>query len=331
LGDAELTRWRALQQTDPALGNPFLAPEFTLAVGRARPGARVAVLEEGSQIVGFFPHEIRKKVIGKAIGAGISDWQGVVAAPDLEFDAQELIRACRLPVWEFDHLISGQRPFARFHAWREGSPVMDLSAGYEAYLSQRRAATSGSIKAALRKRRKLAREVGELRVVYDAQDDSLLATLMQWKSAQYRRTGMYDRFAIDWITQVVEELTASQAPGCAGTLCGLYAGDRLVAIDLGLRSESVLVDWFPAYNTEMARYSPGVLLALAMAEAAATAGIPTIDLGKGPAAFKDTLKTRELPVAVGRVVVSRPVAAARRVHLAAAGLARRGAAALRRG
>ena len=37
LGPSELDQWRAWQATRLEWQNPFLAPEFTLAVGRARP------------------------------------------------------------------------------------------------------------------------------------------------------------------------------------------------------------------------------------------------------------------------------------------------------
>ena len=315
LGLPELELWRALQATRPEWRNPFLAPEFTLAVGRARPRARVAVIEDGSRVVGFFPFEIRGKVIGKAIGAGISDCQAVLHEPGFDFDAMALIRACGLPVWEFDHLLADQKPFWPYHTEREGSPLMDLREGFDAYLRQRRAATSGSIKAALRKQRKLAREWGELKFDYGVRDPALLATLMRWKSAQYRRTGMMDRFDVPWIRQVVEELSASRASGCAGVLSALYAGERLIALDFGLASVTILVDWFPAYDRDAGKYSPGLQLALLMAEAAASAGIHHIDLGKGQAEFKDTLRNAELPIATGRVAPSRSVALVRSVHL----------------
>lgn len=315
LGPAELDRWRALQATRPEWQNPFLAPEFTLAVGRARPGARVGVIEDGTRVVGFFPYEIRGKVIGKAIGAGISDCQAVLHEPGFDFDAMALIRACGMPVWEFDHLLADQRPFQPYHTEWEGSPLLDLRDGFETYLRQRRAATGGSIKAALRKQRKLAREWGELKFTYDASDPELLATLMRWKSSQYQRTGMMDRFEVSWIRQVVEELAATRAPGCAGVLSALYAGGRLIALDFGLRGGTVLVDWFPAYDREAGPYSPGLQLALLMAESAAAVGVHQIDLGKGQAEFKDTLKNAELMIATGRVERSRSVALVRRVHL----------------
>jgi CelD/BcsL family acetyltransferase involved in cellulose biosynthesis len=57
LGAAKINAWRAMQRSAPDLMNPFLSPGFTLAVARVRPDTRVAVLEDGADIVGFFPFE----------------------------------------------------------------------------------------------------------------------------------------------------------------------------------------------------------------------------------------------------------------------------------
>lgn len=316
LGPGEVAYWRAFQAAGPpAWRNPFLSPEFTQAVGAVRPTARVAVVEDGGTPVAFFPFEVRGLVVGKAVGAGVNDCQAVVHAPGFDVDAGWLVREARLPMWEFDHLLADQRPFQPYHTAVEGSPIMDLRAGFDAYLRHRLAATSGSVRAALRKRRKLAREVGEPRLVYGASDPRLLATLIRWKSAQYRRTGMADRFQVTWIRRLVHRLAATRTPGCTGLLAALLVDDRPIAINFGLCSETVLVDWFPAYDRDVARYSPGMLLSLGMAEAAAAAGISWIDLGKGRAPFKDALRSGEVPVATGRVVRWRVVAAARRAHL----------------
>lgn len=317
LGETEWRSWRSFQRQDPRLDNPFLSPEFTMAVARARESVRVAVLEDDAGIAGFLPYEVRG-LVGRPVGAGISDCQALIHRPGVRWDPVAVVRACRLPVWEFDHLLAAQQPFAPYHLRRSGSPTLDLSSGYQQYLRQRRAATAGSIKSALRKRRKLARERGEVRLAFDVADETLLAALlarlMRWKSAQYHRTRQRDRFASDWITQVVRDLARSRAPGCAGTLCGLYAGDSLIAVDFGLRSGSVLVDWFPAYDPDLSAYSPGVLLALAMAEEAAATGIGHIDLGKGKAEFKEMLATGETPVCEGMVIASRSVGLVRRTR-----------------
>jgi CelD/BcsL family acetyltransferase involved in cellulose biosynthesis len=315
LGPAELSRWRQLHD-HPGLDNPFLAPEFAVCVSRVRPGTRVAVLQEGSEIVGFFPFERGPFRIGRPIGAGLSDCQGVVHAPGLDWDPRELLRGAGLDVWEFDHLLAGQRPFAPYHHARRRSSVIDVSGGYDAWLLDRRQAFRHSITDMGRKQRKLGREEGAIRFLFDVADGEVLDTLMRWKSAQYRRTGRSDRFARPATVQLLRELLQTRAPGCTGTLSVLYAGRRPVAIHLGLRSASTLACWFPAYDVALSKYSPGLMLHLFMAEAAAAVGLRRLDLGKGDEEYKTVLGNREFLVAEGGVERPSAVAVARRLQRA---------------
>jgi CelD/BcsL family acetyltransferase involved in cellulose biosynthesis len=315
LGPVELARWRQLHD-DPDLANPFLSPEFAVCVGRVRAGARVAVLQEGPEVVGFFPYERGPFRIGRPIGAGLSDCQGLVHAPGLDWDPRALLRGAGLDVWEFDHLLAGQRPFAPYHRARRPSRVIDVGDGYDAWLADRRRACKGTITDLGRKQRKLEREEGPLRFLFDTPDPDLLDTLMRWKSAQYRRTGRSNRFARPATAQLVRDLLQTRAPGCAGTLSALYAGRRPVAIHLGLRSASTLACWFPTYDVALARYSPGLLLHLRMAEAAAAAGLRRLDLGKGDEEYKTVLGNRQHVVAEGSVERPSTVAVARRLQRA---------------
>src|SRR6201986_2613753 len=104
LSHEDIASWRAMQSGTPSLANPFLPPEFTIAVGEFRPSARVAILSQGSEIVGFFPFERGSHGAGLPIASGLTDCQGVIHAPGVEWDARELVRGCRLPMWRFDHL-----------------------------------------------------------------------------------------------------------------------------------------------------------------------------------------------------------------------------------
>ncbi|GGR51317.1 hypothetical protein GCM10010168_82690 [Actinoplanes ianthinogenes] len=324
LGPGELAAWRQFQKDQPELQNPFLAPEFTLAVSHQRPTARVAVLEESDGIAGFFPFEVRNRVVGVPIGFGITDCQGLVHRAGFDWDAVALLKACKLPVWEFDHLMAGQAPFAGYHAVTTGSPLIDLRDGYQAYVDNRN--QSGDlVKQTLRKQRKMAREVGEDRFAWDDHDPAALAALREWKSAQYRRTQQYDRFDTPWIEGVLEELLASTSDDCRAVVSTVYAGDRPVAAHLGLRSQSVLAYWFPSYDLDLSKYSAGILLCLRMAEAGAADGIQTIDLGKSEALYKTRLMNDETPVAAGRVGRSWPVTAARRTQTALARSIKQGA------
>jgi CelD/BcsL family acetyltransferase involved in cellulose biosynthesis len=299
LGAPELAAWRAMQQSSRELVNPFLSPGFTLAAGRVRPAARVAVLQEGNEVVGFFPFEQGPFRTGRPIAAGVSDSQAVIHAPGLEWNALELLKRCHLDVWEFDHLVSGQIASVGRHVARRGSPIMDVSEGYDAYVAERQRTSKKVIKSTLYKQRKLERDLGATSFRFDTRDPRALSLLMRWKSGQYRRTGRRDRFASEWIERLVWDLFETRSNGCAGILSALYSGDRIVAAHFGLRSDRSLSCWFPAYDPSLARYSPGLSLHLRMADAAATAGLRYLDLGKGDEVYKQSLKTGDLTVGEG--------------------------------
>jgi CelD/BcsL family acetyltransferase involved in cellulose biosynthesis len=313
LGAVELARWRDLQRCEASLRNPFLCPEFTLGVGRVRDDARVAVLEDGQRVVGFFPYERRAFGVGKPIGAGLSDCQGLLHDVGLEWDPLALLRSCGLAVWEFDHLVSSQAPFTPYHVSLEPSPIMDLSDGYAAYLEERRRA-SKAFKGLSRRARQLEREVGDVRFEFDDRDHGGLGLLMAWKSAQYRATSRMDRFARPWIVRLVEDIFETRAKGFSGLLSVLYAGGRPIAGHFGMRSDAILSTWFPSYDVSFSKYSPGLLLHLSMAEEAAAAGLQHIDLGKGFKRYKELLKSRDLTVAEGWVERPSSVAALRRLQ-----------------
>ncbi len=273
LGPPEIDAWRRMREASPELATPFLAPEFTLGVGRARPSARVGVLEDGGRIVGFFPFELGRFGIGKPIGAGFSGKQGVVHAPGLDWSAAELLRGCGLTVWEFDHLITGQRAFQSFHVSLESAPVADLSDGYEHYFEQLHREHRKVIGDMQRKERRIERDFGGADFVFESRDHDLLDALIRLKSDQYRRTGRPDPFAWRGVTTLLHDFLDLDAPEFGGVLSALHVDGKLAAVAFRLRSGAVLAGWHIVFDREFARYSPGLMLHLRICEAAAPAGI----------------------------------------------------------
>ena len=309
LGEAELSRWREIQEADPAFDNPFLSPEFACAVGELRDHVRVAVLEEGSDVVGFFPFERHALGVGKPVAAGLTDAQGMVLLKDVEIDSG-LIKLCGLAVYEYDHLVDGQ-PLAVFGKDDlHPSPIIDMRHGYEAYVEDIRQTSSRTFRSTLYKARKLTRDIGAVHHDFDTTSVEPLKTLLGWKTDQYRRTGRADRFAHPWIVELVERLHATRSPSFAGLLDMMYVDGRPMAGHFGLRTQTTLVGWFPAYDTTFAKYSPGLVQHLAMAERSAAVGIVVIDMGRGEKEYKDKLKNGEYAVLEGRVATCGPRAAA---------------------
>lgn len=325
LGSTELEAWRGMQSARPGPANPFMSPEYAQAVDLVRDGARVAVLEEGTELAGFFPYELRGRGVGAAIGGWLSLCQGLIHAPGLDrVDAGELLRGCGLGVWEFGTLAAGQPWFEPYTGKRLNSVIMDLGGGFDGYVEGLRSRGSKVVKQTRYKERKMGRQAGEVTFDFDVRDGAALRLVREWKSAQYRAMGRADRFARRWVVELVERLHQTQGEDFAGSLSMLYAGGTPVAGHFGLRSADTLVTWFPVYDPAFAKYSPGLALHLRMAEAAAKTGIQEMDLGPGRGwRYKEELKSRETPVGEGVVRRRSATAAAHWLRHAPGARARR--------
>ena len=299
-------KWRQIQEADPDLASPYFAPEFSAAVGLVRPDARVAIIEDGGKI-GFFPFQRGKFGIGKPIGGLLSDYHGLIASKDLAVDVAGLLRACQLVAWDFNHLPLSQTVFQGGCRQETSSPVMDLSHGYEAYVSERRAAGTEQIKKCGNLIRRVEKELGALRFVEHSPDPDVLKTCLRLKTEQYLRTGKRDLFAVAWIRELLARIHQLRSTNFAGMLSALYAGEQLMAVHFGMRHRAVWHYWFPAYHEEFAKYSPGLLLLLKMAEHAPGMGVSAIDLGQGASFYKQRLMNRSVPLGVGSVERCTPV------------------------
>ncbi|MGH9799688.1 MAG: GNAT family N-acetyltransferase, partial [Blastocatellia bacterium] len=290
-------RWRQLQQSNPALQSPYFCVEFTEAVAQARADVEIAVIEQDGQPVAFFPFHRGPRSVAMPVGGILSDCQGFICAPQFTCDPLEVLRACSLVAWDFDHLITSQTFFAPFHLRQDVSPILDLTDGFEAYAYRTHAA-----RAELIKLRRLERDCGAVRFVLHSDDAADLDRVLGWKSAQYLATGKNDLFYIPWIRNLVEQVHTRRSDNFSGLLSLLYAGDQLIAGHLGMQAGAVWHYWFPAYDACYSRYSPGIILLLKMAEAATDLGVSAIDFGKGTAVYKERFKNGCVAVAEGSVI-----------------------------
>ena len=271
------------------------------------------MIERDGGPAGFLAYEEGRFAAGRPAGRDLSDHQAVVARPDLDWTARELLAGAGLHAMHLANYPRALLPAEATLVRTYPSPVIDLRHGYDHYLVERRAASRNLVPTVRRKRRKLEREVGELRFVFEERSTEALETVMRWKSAQYAELGEWDRFADPQNVALLQHLSETKEPGCTGILSVLYAGERVVAAHFGIRSRTVLCSWFPTYNVELAAYSPGMLLHFLMAEAAAADGVETFDLGRGAHRYKDEIKSGDLPLARGTLFTGTPAGWAHRL------------------
>jgi CelD/BcsL family acetyltransferase involved in cellulose biosynthesis len=300
LGPAEVDAWHAFQRMQ-GLTNPFLSPEFANAVGAVYPNARVAVVEDGQSLVGFLPYMARPFRTATAIGGDLSNVQAFVHA-DGVWPIGAVARAARLDLIELHSLVAKQVGGVR-GVYPTQSFVIDVSAGFPAYLTQARLSGGSFVKELLRKQRRLERQDPDSRFEIDVHDPHAIEMLCAWKSAQYRRTGQRDRIARAGVGELVERLASASGEGLRGCVSVLRSEGRLVSVGLALRSGTTLAGWMSAYDVGAASASPGVVRWLYLIEAAADDGVTQIDLSTGEMEYKRRLSNALVDLAscwVGR-------------------------------
>lgn len=306
LTEDHIETWRRIQDRRHELQGPYFCPEFIQLAAEARPGVRVAVLTDGGETIGFFPFWQENGVAHPVVGA-LTDFQGLIIDPDAVgptgIDPEDLLERCGLKRWHYDHLLVAQTWFSQGHENVAPSPVMDVSSGFEAYDQERRANAGSRYKDLGRRRRRMERELGPIRFEAHTDDPEVFEQLLVWKSEQFVQTGLEDPFLTPWIRTLVESVHRTRGEYFSGALSALYAGDRLVAAHLGMHSRHAWHYWFPSYDHEHAKLSPGFLLLLAIAEAAAEAGMHTVDLGRGEDAYKQWFGSTETMVADGHIAL----------------------------
>lgn len=291
--------WEKICDTQFEFANPYYRPEFSQAVAKVRGQAHVGVLRDGDAIVGVFPYERDAAGRARPVGCRLSDFHCVIGKHRLQPSANELLEGCHLKSFRFDHWPADQMlPGQYAHKIMRG-PYLDLSQGYEAYVAKRLSFGATRLRKLGQITRKLQREVGEVTFQEEDPDPQAWKMLLHWKSQQYRRSGVLDIFRYPWVSQVLRGLSTHRTEKFQATMMTLRAGDRIAAVHFGMRSGPVVHWWFPAYDSELSRYSPGLIMIMMGAQHFANRGCTRIDLGKGDEPYKSSITSDAMKVAEG--------------------------------
>lgn len=107
-----------------------------------------------------------------------------------------------------------------------------------------------------RRQRKLENEVGTLQYHLHDPRPEVLETCFRWKSKQLQRQDLPNPFANSIHLQFFEKLVEHQIV----SVSSLSAGERLVAVDLGMVDQGRFYLWVTSYDPAYSQYAPGRLL-----------------------------------------------------------------------
>ncbi len=268
--------WESHLEATALWDTPCLRPELFQAVANAFPACALLLLEDEGD-TGFLPL-LRPGRSAFARSIPMCDYDAIIGPPGRLWDLPAALRSAGLHAWDFDNLLAS-RPPGEAGAASYASPLARVSDGMRGYLAGREA-DGIRFRNLMAKQKRAERDLGPLRLVDAGNDPRVLDSLLAWKE------GRFPDLQADRVREVLARLQGGDPDRFQGRLAALCAGDTLLAAHFGIASRGMLHYWFPAFNPDHARYSPGQLLVYHLLEGLQASGCHTLDFGPGGEAYK---------------------------------------------
>lgn len=247
---------------------------------------------KNDEMEGFLPYQHRRGrgLLGhvEKVGGHMSDHFGLVGQINQLGHFSDILGRFGISALRFDHGVPALCPFP--YSDEEVSEGIRFSANnFSAFSERLMRLNKDFIKGVFRGERRLATDSGEVIFEWEtASSLTAMAHLIGEKRSQFRRTGVQDGLAPAWSRNLLFKLMqVANRPSCRLILSTLRSGDRWVASNLALLCGNTLHFWFPIFDQNFRRYSPGHILFFKVIERACTQGITSFDFGQGVSAYKE--------------------------------------------
>ena len=282
---------------------PFFHPAFANHVAQVRDDASVIVGESNGRVVSLLPVQLENGKKASPIGGRLNDMHGVISNDIKNVNVAQMSKDLGGLAFSFHALTQKNAEFDAYCFDTFRSPYIDLSKGWRRYFRwlKRRSTT---IRRHPQKARRMESDLGPMSFEFDCRDFKVLDQVIEMKRDHYRRTNLFDLFTVDWTRALVDRVFNNPSDDFAGVLSVLRSGEKLVAGHFGIRTKTDLFYWFPDFDNNFARYSPGTMLLLELCQAAAAFGLQRIHLGHGSEAFKSRFANRAHHLSCGCVSTS---------------------------
>lgn len=293
--------WLALHRSESRFASPYYHPNFVRAVAAVRDDVEIAILKNrAGDIVGVLPFQRISAHQANPIGGRMNDFHGILAPSRLQVDIKSLLNQLQLKRFHFHALSTEEPEYEPYEFIRMPSYHVDLSNGIEDYITWL-TKNSSTVKRLPQKIRALGRNEGDVVFEFESNNMQVLEELIALKRNKFQRTNTFDILSVQWAADLLREIGTYTSPDFRGVMSALWAGDKLIAAHFGMIANDVLHYWFPAYDSNYDKYSPGLQLMLATCRAAAKSGIKKIDMSYGESGFKDKFCNGSTEVSFGVV------------------------------
>jgi CelD/BcsL family acetyltransferase involved in cellulose biosynthesis len=134
-----------------------------------------------------------------------------------------------------------------------------------------------------------------VRFVAESQETKILQSIVQWRGSRFNR----GKPVSSLVTDVLGYLFGNKESALCPVLSVLYAGDHTVAAHFGLRYQGILHYWFPAFNPDFSKYSPGSILLYYLLSEYSALKYSILDFGPGGEQYKTNMSNSSLPITSG--------------------------------
>ena len=284
--------WETLRGTHPALQSPLFSLALIESVDRLRGNVFVGVAKRDDDTVAMMPY-CRVGATAVPFAGPLCDIQAVLTNDPKAVCMREMLRGLDLSAAHFNAQLVVESPMSQECYRTELAPYIDVSQGFEAYREERRKAKSDELKEALRKSRKIERELGEVVFDHACGDPGAFNQILEWKSAQLKQGNRFNGLKIPWVRSVLEDIVMQKTDDCEGMVCCLRVAGELAAGAIAVRSREVLHGWVMAYNPDpkFRKYSPGILLLTQLLQRCETIGVHRVDMGRGNESYKKSFQS----------------------------------------
>ncbi|WP_420432149.1 GNAT family N-acetyltransferase [Hyphobacterium sp.] len=294
--------WIAFTDDNGALASPYFRLEFAECCEEVRSDTRIIVGRTGGQISGFLPLQLGRIGYARPLAGPLGDVHGLIVPDDGEADPRAYLQAAGVPLFEFHSATGIGQNWRDYGVCRDGAWICNVSNGFDAYMADRKKLSSSAMRNYRSRFRRLEAEEGGFEFRMDDKTPENLAQMIDMKRAQYRQTKVFDVFSVGWTRQLVAAILRRKSDRFEGLCSTLTINNKVAAIHIGMTSERLTHYWFPVYNPQHSRLSPGILLLMEMIRCAADQGKSGVDLGPGDYRFKADLGSYQMPLWTGSVM-----------------------------
>ena len=298
---AIFSQWRKWVAEDPELHSPFCHPEFSRAVETASGNVEVAIAhDDESTPYAVLPFQRLHRHTTCSVGGFLSNRSGWISKTSHKANVGDLLEKTGISSYRFHSLPIKDDSQLRFSSLLRTVVHADVSNGFQAYVERKKKLGSNVVAKLAQKERKIAREIGDLRLEVGFSEEAF-ECLLRWKAEACKTRNVKNILAKKWARDTLHDLAQVESPDFRASFTKMMAGDRLVAVHLGLICHHRMAAWFPAFDREYGQYSPGLLLLLQLIRNCEYWGIDRVDFGNGEFHFKDRFKTGESTMLEGIV------------------------------